>query len=59
MSWDHRQLSVPTPLPAVNFTLEANDAVRYYQNVCEYGYREGIDSLICGIFIIYLNALLR
>ena len=35
-----RQLSVPAPLPAVNFTLEANDAVRYYQNVCEYGYRE-------------------
>ena len=41
VSWDHRQLSVPDPLPAVNFTLEANDAVRYYQNVCEYGYREG------------------
>ena len=32
---------MPDPLPAVNFTLEANDAVRYYQNVCEYGYREG------------------
>ena len=34
-------MSLPTPLPAINFTLEANDAVRYYQNVCEYGYREG------------------
>ena len=41
VSWDHRQLTVPSPLPAVNFTLNANDAVRYYQNVCEYGYREG------------------
>ena len=41
VSWDHRQLSVPTPLPAVNHTLQANDAVRYYENVCEYGYRDG------------------
>ena len=32
---------MPAPLPAVNRTLEANDAVRYYENVCEYGYRDG------------------
>jgi alpha-N-acetylglucosaminidase len=38
VSWDHRQLQLPRPLPAVDHTLSAVDSVRYYQNVCEYGY---------------------
>lgn len=39
VSWDHRQLVLPNPLPKVeNFTLDPPDLIRFYQNPCLYGY---------------------
>lgn len=38
VSWDLRQLRLPRELPRFNSTLRAQDAVRFYQNDCTYGY---------------------
>ncbi|XP_059081789.1 alpha-N-acetylglucosaminidase-like [Tigriopus californicus] len=39
VSWEFDQLNLPEVLPKVsNLTFKAKDAVRFYQNVCNYGY---------------------
>jgi alpha-N-acetylglucosaminidase len=39
VSWEYRQLKLPSPLPLTNnFTLKPPDLFRYYQNPCLYGY---------------------
>ncbi len=38
ISWDFRQLDLPKVLPNVDYTLTAQHPVRFWQNVCTYGY---------------------
>ncbi|KAL1130693.1 hypothetical protein AAG570_011934, partial [Ranatra chinensis] len=38
LSWEYNRIQLPLSLPEANVNITANDRLRYYQNVCTYGY---------------------